>query len=68
MPWQSWPTFQVSAVAPRSLGAELEMYIVDAQGMPLYANQEILADAGDPQLTLELNRYNLEYQSLSVCL
>ena len=46
---------------PRSLGAELEVYIVDAQGMPLYANQEILADAGDPQLTLELNRYNLEY-------
>ena len=46
---------------PRSLGAELEMYIVDAQGRPLYANQEILADAQDPSLTLELNRYNLEY-------
>ncbi len=44
-----------------SLGAELEMYIVDARGKPLYANQEILADANDPQLTLELNRYNLEY-------
>ena len=46
---------------PRSLGAELEMYIVDEQGLPLYANQEILADADDPQLTLELNRYNLEF-------
>lgn len=44
-----------------SLGAELEMYIVDARGRPLYANQEILADAHDPSLTLELNRYNLEY-------
>ncbi len=44
-----------------SLGAELEMYIVDAQGNPLYANQEILTDANDPQLTLELNRYNLEF-------
>jgi len=46
---------------PASLGAELEMYIVDAAGNPLYANEEILADANDPRLTLELNRYNLEY-------
>ena len=46
---------------PASLGAELEMYVVDAGGNPLYANEEILAAAGDPQLTLELNRYNLEY-------
>jgi len=46
---------------PGSLGAELEMYIVDGQGNPLHANQEIEARAKDPQLTLELNRYNLEY-------
>ncbi|MEP6390505.1 MAG: glutamate--cysteine ligase [Halioglobus sp.] len=44
-----------------SLGAELEMYVVDASGQPLYKNEEILAAAGDPQLTLEINRYNLEY-------
>ena len=44
-----------------SLGAELEMYVVDASGRPLYRNQEILAAADDPQLTLEINRYNLEY-------
>jgi len=48
-------------LGPGSLGAELEMYIVDASGKPLYVNQEIQADANDPQLTLELNRYNLEY-------
>jgi len=48
-------------VGPNSMGAELEMYIVDAAGKPLYANQEILAQTNDPQLTLELNRYNLEY-------
>lgn len=46
---------------PTSLGAELEMYIVDQGGNPLHANQEIEAEANDPQLTLELNRYNLEY-------
>ncbi|TXS95406.1 glutamate--cysteine ligase [Parahaliea maris] len=44
-----------------SLGSELEMYLVDADGLPLHANQELHADANDPQLTLELNRYNLEY-------
>ncbi len=48
-------------VGPRSLGAELEMYIVDETGRPLFCNQEILDEVGDPQLTLELNRYNLEY-------
>lgn len=44
-----------------SIGAELEMYIVDSAGRPLHINQELHAAAGDPQLTLELNRYNLEY-------
>ncbi len=44
-----------------SLGAELEMYIVDDRCCPLPINQELLNDAQDPSLTLELNRYNLEY-------
>lgn len=48
-------------VGPGSLGAELEMYIVDPRGRPMHANQEIQAAVDDPQLTLELNRYNLEY-------
>ncbi|MBP6725310.1 MAG: glutamate--cysteine ligase, partial [Halioglobus sp.] len=46
---------------PGSLGSELELYVVDGAGNPLYANEEILADSGDPHLTLELNRYNLEF-------
>ena len=46
---------------PGSLGSELEMYIVDARGNPLFRNQEICEAAQDPQLSLELNRYNLEY-------
>ncbi len=44
-----------------SFGAELELYIVDSQGQPLHVNQEIIAQLDDPHLTLELNRYNLEY-------
>lgn len=51
---------------PGSVGAELEMYIVDESGNPLPKNQEILGDCDDPQLTLELNRYNLEY-NLTPC-
>lgn len=45
---------------PASLGSELEVYIVDEAGNPMYINEEVLAAADDPQLTLELNRYNLE--------
>ncbi len=48
-------------IGPRSLGAELEMYLIDDQCRPLFANQEIQSILNDPQLTLELNRYNLEY-------
>ena len=49
------------AVGPHSLGAELEMYIVDHAGSPLHINQELQTRHSDPSLTLELNRYNLEY-------
>ncbi|WOJ94589.1 glutamate--cysteine ligase [Congregibacter variabilis] len=52
-----------------TIGAELELYIVDADGKPAYLNDELCSAAADPQLTVELNKYNLEYnlspQSLS---
>lgn len=51
-----------------SLGAELEIYIVGRDGRPLHLNEELQADAADPQLTLELNRYNLEYNLTPVAL
>ena len=44
-----------------SLGAELEFYLVDKQGDPCPCNEAILKTAGNPQLTPELNRFNLEY-------
>lgn len=44
-----------------SIGAEMEMSIVDnaAQALPL--NREVLAESMDPNLQLELDRFNLEY-------
>src|SRR5919206_4126181 len=47
-------------VGPRTIGAELELFLIDEHGRPLSRNQAILADAGDPRLTLELDRFNLE--------
>jgi hypothetical protein len=47
-------------VGPRTIGAELELFLVDDRGRPLARNQAILTDAGDPRLTLELDRFNLE--------
>lgn len=48
-------------VGERSIGSELELYIIDGDGRALHANEALLEAAADPQLTLELNRYNLEY-------
>ncbi len=47
--------------AAASIGSELEMYIVDHAGKPLPINQQVVSAAADSALTLELNRYNLEY-------
>ncbi|MCY4427755.1 MAG: glutamate--cysteine ligase [Halieaceae bacterium] len=44
-----------------SLGAELELYLVDDQYRPAAVNEELLELANHPQLTPELNRYNLEF-------
>ncbi|WP_286236912.1 glutamate--cysteine ligase [Neptuniibacter halophilus] len=44
-----------------TLGAELELYLVDPQARPLSLNREVIERSGHPQLALELNRFNLEY-------
>lgn len=46
---------------PTTLGAELEMYIIDGAGNALGKNREIQRMLDNPQLTLELNRFNLEF-------
>jgi gamma-glutamyl:cysteine ligase YbdK (ATP-grasp superfamily) len=43
-----------------TLGAELELFLVDADGRPLLKNDAVLADAHDQHVTLELDRFNLE--------
>jgi hypothetical protein len=47
-------------VGQETIGAELELFLIDDQGRPLARNQAILEDAGDQRLTLELDRFNLE--------
>ena len=48
-------------VGEQTVGAELEFYLVDSNGLPAPCNTRLLEAAGDPALTPELNRYNLEY-------
>ena len=51
-----------------SFGAELELYIVDQEGRPWHINQEVISKLNAPQLTIELNRYNMEYNFNTVLL
>jgi gamma-glutamyl:cysteine ligase YbdK (ATP-grasp superfamily) len=45
---------------PRSLGAELELFLVDARARPLPLNEAVLRETVDPRVTVELDRFNLE--------
>src|SRR6516162_1980551 len=47
-------------VGPATIGAELELFLIDSAGRPLPHNQAVRAAAADPRVTLELNRCNLE--------
>lgn len=50
-------------LGPSTLGAELELYLVDAQSRPALCNTDLIGALADPRFTLELNRYNLEYNA-----
>lgn len=45
---------------PATVGAELELFLVDGAARPLPCNQAIGAAVADPRVTTELNRCNLE--------
>ncbi len=48
-------------VGPPSLGAELELSIIDDDGLALGVNRKVLAGQLDGNAQLELDRFNLEY-------
>jgi gamma-glutamyl:cysteine ligase YbdK (ATP-grasp superfamily) len=50
-------------VGPASVGAELELFLIDSAGKPLPRNQAVLAAAADQRLTVELDRFNVEINS-----
>ncbi len=47
-------------VGPATLGAELELFLVDETARPLQHNQAVRAAAADARVNLELDRFNLE--------
>ena len=45
---------------PATIGAELELFLVDGVARPLPLNQAVRALAADPRVAVELNRFDLE--------
>ncbi|GGO76744.1 hypothetical protein GCM10012289_54790 [Nonomuraea cavernae] len=45
---------------PTTIGAELELFLVDGKGRPLPRNEEVRESIDDPRVVLELGRFNLE--------
>jgi gamma-glutamyl:cysteine ligase YbdK (ATP-grasp superfamily) len=53
---------------PRTIGAELELVLVDGSGNPLPQNQAVHAAVADRRVTFELHRFNLELNATPVLL
>jgi len=51
---------------PATVGAELEVFLVDGAARPLPHNQAIRAAVADPRVTVELDRFNLELNASPV--
>ena len=51
------PSFGTGA---STLGAELELSLIDGSGRPLPQNRAVLRETVDPRFTVELDRFNLE--------
>ena len=45
---------------PPTIGAELEVALIDAAARPIPLAVEVLRETVDPRMTLEINRFNLE--------
>jgi hypothetical protein len=55
-------------VGTPTIGAELELFLVDQEGRPLPENQAVRSDAADDRITLELSKFNLELNATPVVL
>ncbi len=51
---------------PLTLGAELELPIIDKAGLAFPINRSLLAQSANSSLQLELNRFNIEYNATPV--
>jgi gamma-glutamyl:cysteine ligase YbdK (ATP-grasp superfamily) len=51
---------------PASVGAELELFLVNGAARPLPRNQAIRAAVADPRVSVELDRFNLELNASPV--
>jgi hypothetical protein len=51
---------------PATVGAELELFLIDGAARPLPHNQAIRAAVADPRVTLELSSFNLELNATPV--
>ena len=51
---------------PLTLGAELELPIIDKAGLAFPINRSLLAQSADSSLQLELDRFNIEYNATPV--
>lgn len=56
----SQPSF---GIGPRTIGTELEVHLVDEHGRPKPCNEQVMDCLDDPQITVEINRFNLEFNS-----
>jgi Glutamate-cysteine ligase family 2(GCS2) len=45
---------------PATIGAELELFLVDGQGRPLPENKAVLDATADDRVTVEIGKFNLE--------
>lgn len=59
------PGFGVGAT---TIGAELELFLVDDAGRPLARNEAVLAAVNDPRVDVEIDRFNLELNASPVLL
>jgi gamma-glutamylcysteine synthetase len=48
---------------PATIGAELELDLVDENGRPALVNRAVLQHTTDPRITLEVDQFNLEINS-----